>query len=166
MSPSLFPFFAYLIPSKNACFVTSINLWFSLLVFPTTNVLAASPLYPFFNATVSMLTMSPSFNFLYLDGIPCITSSFIDTHIDAGNLGTPFIPGSYPFSAGSAPNFLIVCSAISSNSNVVTPGFMCFSNSSYTSATTLPASLINSISLFDFIVTNLGRLLFYYILII
>ena len=51
-----------------------------------------------------------------VEGIPCITTSFIDTHIDAGNLGTPLIPESYPFSAGIAPKLLIVFSAIWSNS--------------------------------------------------
>ena len=96
MSPILFPGFAYFIPSKNACFVTSTNLLFSFDVSPTINVLAASPLNPFFRATVSTLTMSPYFITLFLDGIPCITSSFTETQVAAGNLGTPLIPGSYP----------------------------------------------------------------------
>ena len=48
------------------------------------NVLAASPLYPFFNATKSTLTISPFFMYLFFDGTPCITSSFIDIHVAAG----------------------------------------------------------------------------------
>ena len=121
--------------------------------FPTINVLAASPLYPFFNATKSTLTISPSFIIVFFDGIPCITTSFTEIHVDAGYGGIPLIPGSYPFSADIAPFFFIVSSAILSISAVVIPGFIASSIALCVKAVTLPASLINSISFFDFIVT-------------
>jgi len=91
--------------------------------------------------------------YLLLDGTPCITSSLIDIHVAAGYGGTPFILGSYPFSADIAPYFFIVFSAIWSISAVVIPGFIASSIALCVNAVTLPASLINSISLFDFIVT-------------
>ena len=87
ISPILFPFLAYFIPSKKACFVTSNNLSSSFDPFPTIYVLAASPLKPSLYATKSMLITSPSFNITLLDGIPCITSSFTDAHILAGKSG-------------------------------------------------------------------------------
>ena len=61
MSPILNPGFANFIPSKKAFLVTSTNFTASFEPSPTICVLAASPLYPFFNATKSMLTTSPSF---------------------------------------------------------------------------------------------------------
>ena len=67
MSPNLLPFLAYFIPSKNACFVTSTSLLVSFGTSPTINVLAASPLNPFFSATVSILTISPFFIILFFE---------------------------------------------------------------------------------------------------
>ena len=104
--------------------------------------------------------MSPSFIILFFDGIPCITSSFTETHVAAGYGGTPLIPTSYPFSAGNAPKLLIVSSAILSISQVLMPGFIHSSNFLYVNATTLQASSIYSISFFDFIVTIFTLLLF------
>ena len=70
MSPSLLPFLAYLIPSKKACFVTSISLWLALSILPTAYVLQQSPLNPSLYATKSTLTISPSFRTSLLEGIP------------------------------------------------------------------------------------------------
>lgn len=105
MSPSLFPFLAYLIPSKKACFVTSISLWLPLSIFPTAYVLQQSPLNPSLYATRSTLTISPSFSTSLLEGIPWITTSFTELQILAGKSGTPSTPLGYPFSAGIAPFF-------------------------------------------------------------
>lgn len=92
ISPILKPFLANFIPSKKACLVTSINLWVDAGILPTIYVLAQSPLNPFLYATKSTLIISPSFNIALLDGIPCITSSFTEAHIEPGKSGTPFTP--------------------------------------------------------------------------
>ena len=68
--------------------------------------------------------MSPSFKTTFLDGIPCITSSFTEAQIEPGKSITPLIPLGYPFSAGIAPLSLIAFSAILSKSKVVIPGFI------------------------------------------
>ena len=78
MSDNLYPSFANFNPSKNACFVTETNFLASSDAFPTINVLAQSPWYPFLYTTKSILIISPSFNITFLDGIPCITSSLIE----------------------------------------------------------------------------------------
>ena len=126
-------------------------------MFPTTYVLAQSPLNPSFNATKSILTISPSFKMTFFEGIPCITSSFTEAHIEPGNGGIPLTPLGYPFSAGIAPFSLIVFSAILSSSHVDIPGLIASSIAFCVSAATWHASLIFSISCFDFIVT-----IFYY----
>ena len=67
---------------------------------PATNVAALSPLYPFFAAPRSMLTISPSWMIRFAFGIPWITSLFMEIHAVAGK--------SYsPRKFGVAPLFLI-----------------------------------------------------------
>ena len=90
ISPILFPAFANFMPSKKACFVVSTSLLASEVVFPTIYVLAQSPWNPFLYTTKSTLTMSPSFKISFLEGIPWITTSFIEIHKVAGNGATPF----------------------------------------------------------------------------
>ena len=91
ISPILYPILANLIPSKKACFVTCTNFLSSSVAFPTMCVLAASPLYPFFNVTKSILTTSPSFNTttyktnnnISLNGIDySVASAYLDISTD------------------------------------------------------------------------------------
>jgi hypothetical protein len=71
-------------PAKSASRVVSIRRRASSVTRPTATVRALSPKKPSTTQPRSRPTMSPSFSLRRSEGMPCTTSSLMDTHRVAG----------------------------------------------------------------------------------